>query len=102
PLKNGRIIDDTRIREAIPTIQDLVERSARVILMTDLGRPDGQVDDDYRTTPLASPLAELIGRPVKHEDDCVGPAGEAAVKAMRDGDIASLDNARSAPRATEK
>ncbi|TME74488.1 MAG: phosphoglycerate kinase, partial [Chloroflexi bacterium] len=87
PLKNGRIIDDTRIREAIPTIQDLVERSARVILMTHLGRPDGQVDDAYRTTPLASRLAELIGRPVKHVDDCVGPAVEVAVKAMRDGDV---------------
>jgi len=101
PLKNGRIIDDTRIREAIPTIQDLVERSARVILMTHLGRPDGQVDDAYRTTPLASRLAELIGRPVKHVDDCVGPAVEAAVKAMRDGDIVMLENVRFHPGETK-
>ena len=101
PLKNGRIIDDTRIREAIPTIQDLVERSARVILMTHLGRPDGQVDDAYRTTPLASRLAELIGRPVKHVDDCVGPAVEAAVKGMRDGDIVMLENVRFHPGETK-
>ena len=101
PLKNGRIIDDTRIREAIPTIQDLVERSARVILMTHLGRPDGQVDDAYRTTPLASRLAELIGRPVKHVDDCVGPAVDAAVKAMRDGDIVMLENVRFHPGETK-
>ena len=101
PIENGRIIDDTRIREAIPTVQDLVERSARVILMTHLGRPDGQVDDAYRTTPLANRLAELMGRPVKHVDDCVGPAVEAAVKAMRDGDIVMLENVRFHPGETK-
>ena len=101
PIKNGRIMDDTRIREAIPTVQDLVERSARVILMTHLGRPDGQVDDGYRTTPLANRLAELIGRPVKHMSDCVGPAVEAAVKAMRDGDIVMLENVRFHPGETK-
>ena len=101
PIENGRIIDDTRIREAIPTVQDLVERSARVILMTHLGRPDGQVDDAYRTTPLANRLADLMGRPVKHVDDCVGPAVEAAVKAMRDGDIVMLENVRFHPGETK-
>ena len=101
PIENGRIIDDTRIREAIPTLQDLVERSARVILMTHLGRPDGQVDDAYRTTPLANRLADLMGRPVKHVDDCVGPAVEAAVKAMRDGDIVMLENVRFHPGETK-
>ena len=101
PIENGRIIDDTRIREAIPTVQDLVERSARVILMTHLGRPDGQVDDAYRTTPLGNRLADLMGRPVKHVDDCVGPAVEAAVKAMRDGDIVMLENVRFHPGETK-
>ena len=101
PIKNGRIMDDTRIREAIPTVQDLVERSARVILMTHLGRPDGQVDDAYRTTPLGNRLADLMGRPVKHVDDCVGPAVEAAVKAMRDGDIVMLENVRFHPGETK-
>lgn len=94
PMEAGRIVDDTRIREAIPTIQDLVERGARVILMTHLGRPDGQVDDDYRTTPLATRLSELMGRPVAHLDDCIGPEAEAAVRAMRDGDIVMLENVR--------
>ena len=101
PTKNGQIMDDTRIREAIPTIQDLVERSARVILMTHLGRPDGQVDNAYGTTPLANRLAELIGRSVKHVDDCVGPAVEAAVRAMRDGDIVMLENVRFHPGETK-
>jgi len=93
-MKNGRILDDTRIREAVPTIKELVERGARVILMTHLGRPDGQVEEAYRTTPLARRLSELIGRPVKHLDDCVGPAVEAAVAQIRDGDIVMLENVR--------
>jgi phosphoglycerate kinase len=101
PMEGGRIVDDTRIREAIPTIQDLVERQARVILMTHLGRPDGQVDDAYRTTPLAQRLSELIDRPVRHLDDCVGPAVEAAVKTMRDGEIVMLENVRFYPGETK-
>jgi len=63
PIDQGRIVDDTRIREAIPTIRDLADRGARVILATHLGRPDGQVDDAARTTPVADRLTELIGRP---------------------------------------
>ncbi len=97
PMEAGRIVDDTRIREAIPTIQNLVERSARVILITHLGRPDGQVDEAYRTTPLAQRLSELMGRPVRHLDDSVGPAVEAAVQAMRDGEIVMLENVRFYP-----
>jgi phosphoglycerate kinase len=101
PMEDGRIIDDTRIREAIPTIQNLVERHARVILLTHLGRPDGQVDEAYRTTPLAQRLSELIGRPVRHLDDCIGPAVEAVVKAMQDGEIVMLENVRFHPGETK-
>jgi len=101
PMEDGRIVDDTRIRQAIPTIQNLVERQARVILMTHLGRPDGRVDDAYRTTPLAQRLSELMGRPVRHLDDCVGPAVEAAIKGMRDGEIVMLENVRFHPGETK-
>ncbi|TMC27622.1 MAG: phosphoglycerate kinase [Chloroflexi bacterium] len=101
PIKDGRIQDDTRIREALPTIQELVGRGARVILMTHLGRPDGQVDEAARTTPLAARLGELLGRPVKHVDGCVGPVVEAAVGAMRDGDIVMLENVRFHPGETK-
>jgi phosphoglycerate kinase len=101
PMEAGRIVDDTRIREAIPTIQNLVERSARVVLITHLGRPDGQLDEAYRTTPLAQRLSELMGRPVRHLDDCVGPAVEAAVQAMRDGEIVMLENVRFYPGETK-
>lgn len=101
PIKDGRIVDDTRIREALPTIRDLVERNARIILMTHLGRPDGQVDDKFRTTPLAARLSELIGRPVKHLDQSVGPVVEQAVAAMKDGDIIMLENVRFEPGETK-
>jgi phosphoglycerate kinase len=101
PIEDGGIVDDTRIREAVPTIQYLVERGARVILITHLGRPDGQVDEAYRTTPLAERLGELLGRPVRHLDDCVGPAVESAVKAMRDGEIVMLENVRFHPGETK-
>ena len=100
-MEGGRIVDDTRIREAIPTIQNLVERNARVILITHLGRPHGRVDEAYRTTALAHRLSELMGRPVRHLDDCVGPAVEAAVKAMHDGEIVMLENVRFHPGETK-
>ena len=101
PMEGRRIVDDSRIRASIPTIKDLVERRARVILMTHLGRPDGQVDEAYRTTPLAKRLSELLGRSVSHLDDCVGPAVEAAVRAMRDGEIVMLENVRFHPGETK-
>ncbi len=100
PMEAGGIVDDTRIRQAIPTIQTLVERRARLILMTHLGRPDGHVDEAYRTTPLATRLGELMGRPVLHLNDCVGPAVEAAVRALQDGDIVMLENVRFQPGET--
>jgi phosphoglycerate kinase len=101
PIESGQIVDDTRIREAMPTIQNLVERSARVILITHLGRPDGQVDEAYRTTPLAQRLGELMVRPVRHLGDCVGPAVQAAVGAMQDGEIVMLENVRFHPGETK-
>jgi phosphoglycerate kinase len=94
PLEHGRIVDDTRIRQALPTIKELIERQARVILVTHLGRPEGQVDEAARTTPLARRLSELLGIPVGHVDDCVGPQVEARVAAMRDGEVLMLENVR--------
>jgi len=101
PMEAGRIVDDSRIRAAIPTITDLVERNARVILMTHLGRPDGQVDEAYRTGPLAERLSQLLQRPVRHLDDSIGPTVEAAVRAMQDGDIVMLENVRFHPGETK-
>lgn len=99
-MEHGRIVDDTRIREALPTIRELVDRGAMVILMTHLGRPDGQVDESARTTPIADRLSELLGRPVKHLDDCVGLAVEGAVRRMQPGEIMMLENVRFHPGET--
>jgi phosphoglycerate kinase len=101
PIDQGRIVDDTRIREAIPTIRDLADRGARVILMTHLGRPDGHVDEAARTTPVARRLSELIERPVLHLDETVGPAVASVVSQMRDGDIVMLENVRFDPGETK-
>ncbi len=100
PLEGSRILDDTRIRLAVPTIQNLLQRGARVILLTHVGRPDGQVDEAFRTTPLARRLGDLLGQPVKHLDDCVGPAVQAAVSRMADGECVMLENVRFHPGET--
>jgi phosphoglycerate kinase len=94
PLAQGRIVDDSRIRQGIPTIRALLDRQARVIVLTHLGRPEGQVVEALRTTPVAARLSELLGIPVTHVDDCVGPVVEAAVAKIRAGEVLMLENVR--------
>ncbi len=94
PMEAGRITDDRRIREALPTIRDLVGRRAKVILASHRGRPKGRVDETLRLTPVAGRLAELLGQPAPLLPDCVGPAVEAAVAQMRPGDVVMLENLR--------
>jgi phosphoglycerate kinase len=97
PLAEGRVTDDTRIRAALPTINYLLEHGAKVILMSHLGRPKGKVVDELRLDPVAERLAELLGRPVRKLDDCVGPEVETTVMEMRPGDIILLENVRFHP-----
>ncbi|HZG75350.1 MAG TPA: phosphoglycerate kinase [Paenibacillus sp.] len=94
PLENGAITDDTRIRETLPTIQYLIERGAKVILASHLGRPKGEVVEEMRLTPAATRLSELLGKPVAKVDEAVGPAAQAAVDALKDGDVLLLENVR--------
>lgn len=94
PLKEGKIRDDTRIRAALPTIEYLISHGARVILMSHLGRPDGEVDDAFRMDPVAARLAELLARPVKKLNDCIGPEVEAAVNSLKPGELILLENVR--------
>jgi phosphoglycerate kinase len=89
----GVITDDTRIRAAVPTIEYLVKQGARVVLMSHLGRPKG-VEEKSRLTPAAVRLGELLGKPVKKLDDCIGEAVEAAVNAMQSGEVVLLENLR--------
>ncbi|MGB3493801.1 MAG: phosphoglycerate kinase [Elainellaceae cyanobacterium] len=90
----GTITDDTRIRASLPTIQNLIEKGAKVILSSHMGRPKGQVKDSLRLNPVASRLAELLGKPVTKCDDCIGEEVAKAVEAMQPGDVVLLENVR--------
>mgnify|MGYP001291930174 FL=1 len=94
PLADGKITDDTRIQAALPTIQYLINEGARVILMSHLGRPKGQVNEAYRLDPVAQRLAELLNKEVTKVDDCIGPEVEEAAGMMEDGDVLVLENTR--------
>ncbi|WP_199621538.1 phosphoglycerate kinase [Paenibacillus alkalitolerans] len=97
PLEDGRITDDTRIRETLPTIRYLTEKGAKVILASHLGRPKGQVVEDMRLTPVAARLSELLGRPVVKADEAIGDAVKAQVDALGSGDVLLLENVRFYP-----
>ncbi|MHB9134505.1 MAG: phosphoglycerate kinase [Armatimonadota bacterium] len=88
------ITDDTRIRAALPTIRELLGKGAKVILMSHLGRPDGQVVEGLRLDVVAKRLSELLGQPVKKVDDCIGPEVETAIAEMKSGDVLVLENVR--------
>jgi phosphoglycerate kinase len=94
PLEGDRITDDTRIRAALPTLNDLLSRGAALIVASHLGRPKGKPDPALSLAPVAKRLSELLRRPVTMLPDCVGPEVEAAVKAMRPGDVVMLENLR--------
>ncbi len=97
PIENGKVTDDTRIKEALPTIQYLRENKAKVILISHLGRPKGKINEKYRLTPVAQRLQEILGVPVLKVDDCLGDKPAAAVKAMRPGEVILLENVRFYP-----
>jgi phosphoglycerate kinase len=95
PLNDqGKIADDTRIRAALPTIQDLTSKGAKVILTSHMGRPKGQVKEKLRLTPVAERLSELLGQDVAKCDDCVGDAAAQTVNGLENGQVALLENVR--------
>ncbi|MCP1145813.1 phosphoglycerate kinase [Lysinibacillus endophyticus] len=94
PMENGEITDDTRIRAALPTIKELVNAGAKVILASHLGRPKGEVKEEMRLTAVGVRLSELIGQPVTKLDESIGETVEATVAEMKDGDIVLLENVR--------
>jgi phosphoglycerate kinase len=94
PLDGRTITDDTRVREALPTIKHAVSRNARVILASHLGRPKGKVVDALRLEPVAARLAELLELEVIAADDCVGDGVRKLVSDLRDGQVLMLDNLR--------
>lgn len=92
--KTGQITDDTRIRAALPTIEYLRDKGAKVIVCSHLGRPKGKVAEEFRLMPVAKRLSELLGTTVQKTDDCIGPEVEKAVAAMKPGDVLLLENLR--------
>jgi len=97
PLKEGVVTDDTRIRETLPTLKLAMEKGARLVLASHLGRPKGGPDPKYSVQPAAKKLEELLGRPVAFGKDCVGPGVEGQSKALRDGEVLVLENVRFHP-----
>ena len=97
PMEDGRISDDNRIRAALPTIQYLRERNARVVLCSHLGRPNGVVDENARLAPIAEGLEDVLGEPVSYVTECIGFEAEAAVAAMEPGEVLLLENLRFHP-----
>ena len=90
----GQITDDTRIRAALPTINDLLEKSARVILSAHFGRPKGEVNETMRLTSVAQRLSELLGKTVLKTESCIGAEAKAKVQSMSNGDVVLLENVR--------
>ncbi|MCP4655290.1 MAG: phosphoglycerate kinase [bacterium] len=94
PLADGRVMDSTRIEEALPTIRELVAAGARAILVSHCGRPKGKRDPRFSLRPVAERLGELLGANVVFGDDCVGDAARQAVDQLADGDVCLLENLR--------
>jgi 3-phosphoglycerate kinase len=94
---HGQISEDSRIRAALPTIQELSSRGAKVILASHLGRPKKGPSDELRLAPCAKRLAELLGKPVVALRECIGPEVEQALAAMKPGEVVLLENVRFHP-----
>jgi len=94
PLDGGRVSDDTRIAETLPTVRLAAERGARVVCASHLGKPKGKRKPELSLAPVAVRFAELLGRPVRFVDDCVGAEAESAAASLGDGEVLLLENLR--------
>jgi phosphoglycerate kinase len=94
PVKNGKVGDDTRITAAVPSIKYILEQGASLVLLSHLGRPDGQVNPEFSLKPTAVRLSELLGQEVKFADDCVGDAVVAQANALKPGEVLVCENTR--------
>jgi phosphoglycerate kinase len=94
PMENGKVSDATRIERVLPTIRDLADKGAKVILLAHFGRPKGGPDEANSLRGVAAAVAEHLGRPVAFAPDCIGAPAAEAIAAMKDGDVLLLENTR--------
>jgi len=94
PMENGRVTDDTRIVESLPTVKKILSSGGRAILMSHLGRPKGKPNPEFSLKPVALRLSQLLGRPVPIAPDCVGPEVKNMVMELQDGGCLLLENLR--------
>lgn len=94
PVADGVVTDATRIARQAPTIRELADKGARVIVLSHFDRPKGKVVPSMSLKVLVQPLSDAVGRKVAFADDCIGPKAEAAVAALKDGDVLLLENTR--------
>lgn len=94
PISNGKVIDDTRIQAALPTIKKVINEGGKLILMSHLGRPKGQVKKELSLKPVAFHLSEILSKEVKMAPNCVGEEVEKKVSELQEGDVLLLENTR--------
>ena len=95
PVQNGKVSDVTRIERLIPTLNALLEKKARIVVMSHFGRPKGQVVSELTLKPVADALSGVLGgKAVAFSENCIGPEAARVVNALQDGEIAVLENLR--------
>jgi phosphoglycerate kinase len=94
PMQDGKVSDDTRLRAAVPTVSELADKRAIVLLLAHFGRPKGERRPDMSLALITRPFSEVLGRPVRFIDDCCGPGAKQAVATLAPGDVAILENTR--------
>lgn len=94
PMKNGKVMDDSRIRASLPTIEWLTKKGAKVILISHLGRPEGKVSEEFSLRPVSLALSKLLKKKVVFVDDCASPKVQSVLGGMKNKDVVLLENLR--------
>ncbi len=97
PMKDGKVTDTTRIDRTLPTLRELADKGAKVVVLSHLGRPKGQKKPEFTLKPVAEALAASLGAPVTFATDCIGPEATGVVNALKNGNFAMLENLRFYP-----